>query len=426
MLLAALTAIVTVLACWLAWARVRDAMVGEFDTRLIRVAHTAASQISPQTVEDARVAGEDGGGYLAVQVQLVTLRGATGLAEASLIDTTRATLVDARAPEDTERLPSALDTLAAQSLELALRGRATISPPYVRGGVTLRAALAPVIDHGGAIAVVAVEAEPTYLAPLESLARRLVMIALLSFAAIVAFTALLVRNALAAARLEQRLSRAENLAAMGQLTATLAHEIKNPLAIIRGSAERLQCGDSEQQRMAQFVIEESDRLSRTVARYLEFARGEQIPGEHGDAIAALEATLALLEGEFKARGVTLDRSRGSGDSATVRLDPESLKQVFLNLLLNAMEAMPDGGSVRVSDRLTAGNVEIVIADQGPGIPAELLRRLGSPFVTTKAQGSGLGLFLARRLAQSAGGDLAIESGEGHGTACSIRLPRVKE
>ena len=143
MLLAALTAIVTVLACWLAWARVRDAMVGEFDTRLIRVAHTAASQISPQTVEDARVAGEDGGGYLAVQVQLVTLRGATGLAEASLIDTTRATLVDARAPEDTERSPSALDTLAAQSLGLALRGRATISPPYVHGGVRLRAALAP-------------------------------------------------------------------------------------------------------------------------------------------------------------------------------------------------------------------------------------------------------------------------------------------
>ena len=414
------------LACWLAWARVRDAMVGEFDTRLIRVAHTAASQISPQTVEDARVAGEDGGGYLAVQVQLVTLRGATGLAEASLIDTTRATLVDARAPEDTEHSPSALDTLTAQSLGLALRGRATISPPYVHGGVRLRAALAPVIDHGRAIAVIAVEAEPTYLAPLESLARRLMLIALLSVAAIAGFTALLVHNALAAARLERRLSRAENLAAMGQLTATLAHEIKNPLAIIRGSAERLQCGDGEQQRMAQFVIEESDRLSRTVARYLEFARGEQVPREHGDAIAALEATLALLEGEFKARSVTLDRSRGSGDSATVLLDPESLKQVFLNLLLNAMEAMPGGGSVRVTDRLTAGNVEIVIADQGPGIPAELLRRLGSPFVTTKAQGSGLGLFLARRLAQSAGGELAIESGEGQGTACSIRLPRVKE
>ena len=401
-------------------------MAGEFEARLGRVARTAASQISPETVAEARLLGEDGSGYLAVQVQLVTLSSATGLANASLIDTSRTTLVDARLADDTERFPSALDTLAAPTLARALRGQAMISPAYVHHGVTLRAALAPVLERGRAIAVVAVEAEPAYLGPLESLGRRLALIALLSLAAIAGFAALLVRNALAAARLERRLSRAENLAAMGQLTATLAHEIKNPLAIIRGSAERLQRGDAEQQRMAQFVIEESDRLSRTVARYLEFARGEQAPREHGDALAALEATLALLEGEFHARHVRLERSRGGDDSATVRLDPESLKQVYLNLLLNAMEAMPEGGSVRVADRTASGHIEIEISDEGPGIPKELLQRLATPFVTTKPQGSGLGLFLARRLAQSAGGTLAIESSEGRGTTCTVRLPRVKE
>ncbi len=401
-------------------------MAGEFEARLGRVARTAASQISPETVADARLLGEDGSGYLAVQVQLVTLSSATGLANASLIDTTRMTLVDARLAEDSERFPSALDTLAGPTLALALRGQAMISPAYVHNGVTLRAALAPVLEGGRAIAVIAVEAEPAYLGPLESLARRLSLIALLSLAAIAGFAALLVRNAFAAARLERRLSRAENLAAMGQLTATLAHEIKNPLAIIRGSAERLQRGDAEQQRMAQFVIEESDRLSRTVARYLEFARGEQAPRENGDALAALEATLALLEEEFRARRVTLERSRGGDGSATVRLDPESLKQVYLNLLLNAIEAMPEGGSVRVADRSALGFIEIEIADEGLGIPRELLQRLATPFVTTKPQGSGLGLFLARRLAQSAGGTLAIESSEGCGTTCTVRLPRVKE
>ena len=425
-MLAALAGIATAAACWLAWARVHDAVVGEFESRLARVARIAATQITADAVDEARRGGEDSGGYLALQVQLVTLRSATGVEGASLIDRSRVTLVDARAPEETERELSPLDTLAAGTLASALGGRAAVSSPYAERGMTLRAAIAPVIERDTVVAAVAIEADPAYLAPLAALGRRLALIALLSMAAIAVLAALLVRNTLTAARLERRLSRVENLAAMGRLTATLAHEIKNPLAIIRGSAERLRGGDAEQRRMAGFVIEESDRLSRTVARYLQFARGDATPRENGDALAALEATLALLEGEFGARQVTLERSRGGSDSASVRLDPESLKQVYLNLLLNAVEAMPAGGRVRVADRVEPDRVEIEIADEGPGIPPDVLRRLGSPFVTTKAQGSGLGLFLARRLAQSAGGDLVIRSGEPRGTTCVVRLPRVKE
>src|SRR5207247_5198340 len=162
--------------------------------------------------------------YLAIQVQLVTLCSATGVEDASLIDTTRATVVDARVPEETERLVSPLDSLAAAPLAAALRGRPAVSGPYTQRGLTLRAAFAPVIERGRVIAAVAVEAEPAYSAPLAALRRRLALIAILSAATIIAFAALLVRNAVAAARLERRLSRAENLAAMGRLTATLAHE----------------------------------------------------------------------------------------------------------------------------------------------------------------------------------------------------------
>ena len=401
-------------------------MATEFEQRLIRVARTAASQIGADAVDEARRGGEESVGYLAIQVQLVTLRGATGVADASLIDTTRATIVDARAPEETERLLSPLDSLAAAPLGRALHGRDAVSGPYAARGLKLRAAFAPVFDHGRVIGIVAVEAEPAYETPLASLGRRLMLIALLSLATFALFAALVVRADVQSARLERRLSRSENLAAMGRLTATLAHEIKNPLAIIRGSAERLQRDDSERPRMAQFVIDETDRLTHTVARYLQFARGDETPRESGDALAALDATLALLEGEFSARRVTLERSRGGADSASVRLDPESLKQVYLNLLLNAVEAMPDGGRVRVGDRVSAGFVEVEIADEGPGFPPEVLRQPGSPFLTTKAKGSGLGLFLARRLAQSAGGDLLIRNGEAGGSVCIVRLPRLKE
>ena len=425
-MIATLAGVATATACWLAWTRVHDALVSEFEQRLSRIARTAASQNTAAAIDEARTGGEESGGYLALQVQLVTLQSATGVAGASLIDTARVTLVDARAPEVTERLQSPLDTLAHESLTQALAGHVAVSGLYRQGTRELRAAFAPVTDHDRVVGVVAVETEPAYRAPLASLARRLTLIALFALAAIAGFAALLVRNVRSAARLERRLSRANNLAAMGQLTATLAHEIKNPLAIIRGSAERLRTGDTESQRWAHYVIDETDRLSHTVARYLQFARGDETPREHGDAIAALEATLALLEGEFAARHVVLERSHGGVESATVRLDPESLKQIYLNLLLNALEAMPEGGRVRVSDRVSQAQVEIEIVDAGPGIEPEMLRRLGSPFATTKAMGSGLGLFLTFRLAQSADGKLVIRSEPGRGTTCTVRLPRVKE
>jgi signal transduction histidine kinase len=109
----------------------------------------------------------------------------------------------------------------------------------------------------------------------------------------------------------------------------------------------------------------------------------------------------------------------------VPLDGESLRQVYLNLLLNALEAMPQGGRLEVAVVESRGKVEVTIADSGTGIPAETLRDLGKPFLTTKAQGSGLGLFLTRRLLASAGGTLEIESRTERGTRCVVRLPRAR-
>jgi signal transduction histidine kinase len=266
---------------------------------------TAASQITPDLVAEARAGGEES--YLPVQVQLVTLRTATGIDNASLIDSTRITLVDARAPEDAEGQPSALDTVAHAALGEALAGTPRVTTSFARGGRVLRAGLAPIFGAGGGVAggggagtrvagVIAVEAEPAYLVTLSGLSRTLWLIAALSLLGLAVLASLMVRTTVSAARLERRLSRSENLAAMGRLTATLAHEIKNPLAIIRGSAERLRSRDPEAERMAGFVIEETDRLSRTVARYLQFARGQDSLNERGDAIQALDATLDLLEG----------------------------------------------------------------------------------------------------------------------------------
>lgn len=410
---------------WLTYRSVRKAMENEFAGRLEGLAATGASQVSPVDVVDARRLGEDGTGYIALQLLLEPLRTSARASAAVLLDSARVTVYDTRGAERAESL-TPLDSLAHDALNEAYRGHSTVSDLYGEGSEARRAGLAPVMENGRVVAVVAVEARPVYLEDLSRLGRSLWLTTLVIGLALAILGAVIVRMAWSSLLLERRLSRAENLAAMGRLTATLAHEIKNPLAIIRGSAQRLSKLAPEAQRMAESVVEETDRLSRTVSRYLQFARPAGEEGEGSDAASVLEATLALLEGEFRARHVTLHRDPSGPAEAKVPLDAESLKQVYLNLLLNALEAMPpEGGRIDVAVSEPRGKVEVRIADTGAGISAETLRALGEPFTTTKAQGSGLGLFLTRRLVESAGGRLEIESGMGRGTRCAVRLPRMR-
>ncbi|MBI1799897.1 MAG: hypothetical protein HYR73_09475 [Candidatus Eisenbacteria bacterium] len=427
--------LVTAAAALLADHGVRGALEREFEHRLERIASRAAGQISPADLRDPLVRSNESAAYAALQTLIGPLPATADLVDAAIVDSARVTLVDARVREEIEGLPSALDSLARPAFDRAFAAEPAVSAPFRRDRSVHRAAVAPIRDERGrVVAVVAIEAEAAYLPALDELRHTLTLIALVSLLAIAVLAALFVRASASAGRLERRLSRSENLAAMGRLTATLAHEIKNPLAIIRGSAERLGRLEPDARRMADFVVEESDRLSKTVERYLQFARGEgdrganrgdEGTGEHGDAIAALEATLDLLEGEFKARSIAVARAGAWPGSAAVPLDNESLKQVYLNLILNALEAMPEGGSLEVAAGERGERLEIVISDTGSGIPRETLERLGSPFFTTRAKGSGLGLFLARRLVESAGGQLEIRSETGAGTRCTVRLPREK-
>lgn len=418
---------VVALLSWVSYGQVRGALEDAFEGRLLGIADAVASQVAPEDVADVRRLGFDGTGYATLQLQLEELRTTAGIAAAAVVDTARRVLYDTRG-EDRSLQPAAWDTAASGSLTRALAGKAAISLMFLGTDAPRRAGFAPVLDdRGRTVAVVAIEARVDYLPVLSDFGRSLVLTTALIALALAGFGALLVRGAWSAARLERRLSRAENLAAMGRLTATLAHEIKNPLAVIRGSASRLGKLAPEADRMSQFIVEESDRLSRTVARYLAFARGgEDAPGEPADALEALRSTLELLEGEMKERRVTLDLAAGGPEHARVRLDRESLKQVYLNLVLNAMEAMPEGGTLSVRRAEHGTKVEIAFSDTGAGIPAEVVARLGNPFFSTKAQGTGLGLFLTRRLLEAGGGELAIDSATGRGTTCTVRLPRLAE
>jgi signal transduction histidine kinase len=426
---AALAVVLAAALSWFSYVTVRSALEAEFDRRLENVAAAIASQVSPDDLADVELLGEDATGYASLLVLIEELRATTRVAHASVIGPDRLALYDDRGAEF-QREPARLDSLVRPAVDRALTGASTVSAPFHADGEVRRAALAPVMHEGRVAAVVAVEGSLDYLPRLVQLRRTLLLSTLVIAVAISVLAWLFVRLTLSSAQLERRLSRAENLAAMGRLTATLAHEIKNPLAIIRGSAQRLGKLEPEAQRMAEFVVEESDRLSTTVARYLRFAKEAEHAAESGaigvdapgDMRAMLDRTLDLLEGEMASRGVTLRRAAPGPARAPVALDDESLKQVFLNLLLNALEAMPEGGTLTVALAESGGRFRASFTDSGPGIDPEILKRLGQPFFSTKAKGTGLGLFLTRRLLNGAGGDLVIDSRPGAGATCTVSLP----
>ncbi|MCC6651475.1 MAG: hypothetical protein IT348_10050 [Candidatus Eisenbacteria bacterium] len=421
---AAVAALVTLLTAVFAYRSLHTAFEREFQSRLSQVAGIAASQVSPDDLDDVRRLGAGGSGFFALQAQLDPLCTVTGFSDLALVDSSGVTLYDVVGGEGGVGARSVFDSLAHDSLAAAFGGRPTSARPYDRSGAETRAVFVPVTEEGRVHAVLVAEAQPSWDAELRQLSQRLTLIAVVSLAAIAVLAGILLRVTGRQLALERRLTRSENLAAMGRLTATLAHEIKNPLAIIRGSAKRLGRLEPRAQRMADSVIEEVDRLTRTVGRYLQFARVEGGGSERGDFAAALEATVDLLEGEFRARRVALVRGESAG-SAPVALDGESLKQVCLNLLLNALEASPEGGEVRAGLVTEGAGVVLTVSDDGPGIPEEVLKRLGEPFYTTKAKGSGLGLFLSRRLAETAGGRLEVRSRPGAGATIVLSLPLLR-
>jgi len=418
---AVLAAVVTLATAFMAQRGVERAFEREGAERLRQLAELAASQLSAADLADAHLLGAEGTGLLNVQAQLDGLQTATLLTDVAVLDDSLRVVYDVRAGLVEPGAPSAYDSLAGSAIALARAGQSVPLPAFRRSGREARAAAAPVPGVPGYVLVT--EGAPGWEPQLARLRRDLSLLAAVSVLAIAALAALVLRANASQWALERLLSRSENLAAMGRMTATLAHEIKNPLAIIRGSAKRLGKLAPEALTMADSVVEEVDRLSGTVNRYLQFARGGPAePGSHGDAAATLAATVDLLAPEFRSRGCTLERE-GEG-ACPVPLDDASLKQVWLNLLQNALEALPEGGRARATCVREGTRVRVVISDDGPGMPAGVLARLGEPFYTTRAQGTGLGLHLSRQLVTGAGGSLAVESREGQGTSVTVELPAV--
>jgi len=236
---------------------------------------------------------------------------------------------------------------------------------------------------------------------------------------------------------ETQLRRADRLSALGQLSAGLAHEIRNPLGAIKGAVEILQDDYGSGHPKAEFfgiVLKEVDRLNAVVTNFLSFARPATVAFSPVDLRRVLTDLEGLISGQAHAHRVQVFTNFHNGPSRVMG-DEALLKQAFLNIMLNALEAMPDGGDLSIATRLVSREgdtppgdasrpeaVEIVFDDSGHGITEEQMGRIFDPFFTTKRDGTGLGLAITYRIVENHQGTVRVMSQPGRGTTFVVALP----
>jgi len=221
-----------------------------------------------------------------------------------------------------------------------------------------------------------------------------------------------------------RLHRAERLAMLGELSARVAHEIKNPLGPIKGYARILKDARARGEvptetldKAVGIIMEEADKIDERVGAFLDLARRERPARERTDLHSLIDKTVLLIE---PAAGLTIVRDF-QADSAEVFIDPARLQGAIYNVLVNAVEAMDGKGEIRIATRDDGRDVAIAISDNGPGIAPDLAARVFEPFVSGKEGGTGLGLAIARSIVEAHGGRMEVASGDG-GAVFTIFVP----
>jgi two-component system, NtrC family, sensor histidine kinase HydH len=224
--------------------------------------------------------------------------------------------------------------------------------------------------------------------------------------------------------------RSERLAALGQLSAGLAHEIRNPLGVIKGSAEmlsqKLEASAELPRELAGYILTETNRLSALVTEFLDFARPLHAQLAPGNLTALLDRVSDIVASRWKGRPVQVERHYGA-DLPLVPFDESLCEQAFLNLVQNAYEAMEDnGGTLRVdvhpAEQDGRVGLRVLLADTGPGVPQELREEIFNPFVTTKKTGVGLGLSIVSRIVDGHHGSIRVENSPKGGAVFTLFFP----
>jgi len=236
--------------------------------------------------------------------------------------------------------------------------------------------------------------------------------------------AIIEKRALERIRLKEKLSRAEHLSSLGEMVAGISHEIRNPLGIIMSSSELLK------KKMADYdpsnpipnvIIEESSRLNNIITDFLNFAKPKTPNLTLCKIEDIIEKNITFLESQIKEEGYTIDKHYDN-NLPEITADSDMLYQAFLNILINAMQAMPQGGKINIKICSSDNAAKIFFEDQGEGIPEDILEKIWDPFFTTKSKGTGLGLGIVKNIIESHGGSVQISNRSISGARVTVKIP----
>lgn len=313
-------------------------------------------------------------------------------------------------------------------IQLALQGRSQASPLHVIEGNRFKSAYAPFYNElGKIIGLVIVEASADFFSLLSFYRRGLILGGIVSFVVLLLVALFISWIVMSFVRLQGRLHQNERLAAMGQMAATVAHEIRNPLGIIKNTAEVLRnryWDDNKPDELLEFIPSEVDRLNRLVNDFLTFARDRQYERQPGNLVSTIARAIEDIRSDMTDSHVQI-LFKPSVQELNVPHNPDAIRQVILNLVRNAIEAMNGKGKIEVSilpeTKWGRKQVKVSVVDNGPGIDGDP-EKIFEPFYTTKTSGSGLGLAITRQIIEKHGGKITFQSQPGAGTTVTFFLP----
>ena len=235
---------------------------------------------------------------------------------------------------------------------------------------------------------------------------------------------ILIRDVTAIRQMENEIARSRHLNSIGSLAAGVAHEIRNPLSSIKGFAvyfkEKL-VGNKEDEEIADIMIAETERLNRVIGQLIEFARPLELKKQKIQFVELVQHTIKLIASDAQKSKVTIEINADK-NLPMVEVDPDKVKQVLLNVFLNCLASLKEGGTLKVELALKADNLNVIISDTGAGINESDLPKIYDPYFTSKPSGTGLGLAVVQKIMEAHGGSINVESTIGFGTEVFLFFP----
>lgn len=401
---------------WYIYSKIRYYLTWQLGERLANIASATAYGLDPEKV---LAVSEDKMEYQEIRDLLDNVKEDNQLMDVFILDQDYNNILSP--PSDS--LADVFLNLDLAAITQAQAGAKAYSHLHQVGDYYFESGFAPIFDaEGEVIAVLGVEAGADFFEVLSNFRKTLIGTFILSLLAIIAFGFLFYNLTRHMRKMEDAVIRSSALQAMGEMVATICHEIRNPLGIIKGTAERLRSRyDKEKEELFDFIPEEVDRLNDILTGYLEFASSEPKRKEETNLTSLVTKTVDQLRGSFSKKDIQI-QLEAETDVSLLRINPGGIRQVLINLLMNAQDAIEQGGFINVRLKKQKEHMLLEVEDNGRGIGRRDQKQLFSPFFSTKTKGSGLGLYVVKKIVEEHQGEIDLESRPEGGTKVKVFLP----